>query len=156
MCSTWTSNTLYPGHTTLGWHSDHPYWTLSKPWPEGQFAGQTIWMLDDFTPENGATAVVPGSHKLLRPPENIRVWNPDGEILIGSKGSVVFMHGATWHTARPNTTSIPRTCLLGMYIRPHCLPQENMRGQLADIPDPAPLVEQLMGGNQRQPQDITG
>ncbi len=53
MCSSWTANTLYPGHDAIGWHADYPFWSLKPPWPTGRFAGQTMWLLDDFTEENG-------------------------------------------------------------------------------------------------------
>lgn len=156
ICSTWTSNTFYPGHNTFGWHADYPYWALEQPWPSGNFTGQTIWMLDDFTYENGATGVVPGSHHLLSPPTYADEWRDDAVVLEGVRGSVAFLHGALWHTGRPNTTDQSRSCLLGMYIRPHCLPMEDMRGQLSRLEDPSELVTQIMGGNQRQPQDVTG
>jgi len=156
ICSTWTSNTYYPGHASIGWHADYPYWALEQPWPGGNFTGQTIWMLDDFSEENGATGVVPGSHKLLRPPDASDQWNDEGLVLTGTRGSVAVLHGALGHTGRPNTTDSARSCLLGMYIRPHCLPMEDMRGQLDEVDDPSELVTQIMGGNQRQPQDVTG
>ena len=156
ICSTWTSNTYYPGHDTIGWHADYPYWALEQPWPSGNFTGQTIWMLDDFSRENGATGVVPGSHHLLSPPVEADKWRDDAVILEGVRGSVAFLHGALWHTGRPNTTDQSRSCLLGMYIRPHCLPMEDMRGQLNVLENPSELLTQVMGGNQRQPQDVTG
>ena len=59
MCSSWSANTVYPGHEQIGWHSDYPYWSLKPPWPAGNLAGQTVWMLDDYTVENGATAAIP-------------------------------------------------------------------------------------------------
>lgn len=155
-CSTWTGNTLLPGHTSIGWHADYPYWALEQPWPGGTFTGQTIWMLDDFTEENGATGVVPGSHKQLRPPDRTDEWHDDGVVLTGLRGSVAVLHGALWHTGRPNRTDKPRSCLLGMYIRPHCLPMEDMRGQLEAIDEPSDMVRQIMGGNQRQPSDVEG
>jgi hypothetical protein len=43
-----------------------------------------------------------------------------------------------------------------MYIRPALLTLENMRGQLADIADPTPLLQQLMGANTWQPNDVVG
>ena len=53
MCSSWTANTIYPGHDAVGWHVDYPYWSVKPPWPEGNFAGQSMWLLDDFTEEKG-------------------------------------------------------------------------------------------------------
>lgn len=156
ICSTWTGNTYYPGHDRIGWHADYPYWALQLPWPTGNFTGQTIWMLDDFREENGATGVVPYSQRLLRPPDNADAWRDDGVVLTGVRGSVAVLHGAMWHTGRPNTTDKPRSCLLGMYIRPHCLPMEHMRGQLAEIEHPSELAKQLLGANQRQPGDVEG
>lgn len=154
ICSTWSSHTLYPGFDTLEWHADYPYWSLSPPWPTGNFTGQTFWMLDDFTEDNGATAIVPRSHRELRPPPDPGKPRDDAEIITGTRGSVVVAHGAYWHTARPNQTDRSRTCLLGMYIRPCFVTQEDMRGQLADLEEPSDLVQELMGKNQWQPKDV--
>ena len=54
-------------------------------------SGQTIWLLDDFSEENGGTGIMPYSHmKGQRPPaEMIDKWHPDGEILTGVRGSVM-------------------------------------------------------------------
>ena len=154
ICSTWTANTILPGHVRHHWHSDFPYHRLEPPWPAGNFTGQTIWMLDDFTVENGATAIAPYSHRRLHPPPDKDEWRADGEIVTGTRGSVVVAHGAYWHTARPNTTGRQRSCLLGMYIRPCFTTQEDMRGQLAEIEDPSETVRQLMGAYQYQPRNI--
>ena len=72
----------------------------------------------------------------------------------GRRGSVVFAHGAWYHTARPNITDRSRTVLLGMYLK-HCfIPQEDMYGQLAKIENPSEMVKKMMGGNQHQPKNI--
>lgn len=155
ICSSWTANTLYPGHDKIGWHADYPYWSLIPPWPAGNFAGQTLWLLDDFTEENGATGVVPYSHRKGHPPEQpTDQWRTDGEMLVGQRGSAVIGHGAWWHTSRPNRTDQPRSCLLGMYLMPWFIPQEDMRSQLARVADPSDLVTQLLCGNQHIPKVI--
>lgn len=154
ICSTWSANTAYPGYDRFGWHSDYPYWSLTPPWPTGRLAGQTLWMLDDFRAENGGTGVLPGSHQWLRPPDKGLGWIDEAEILTGVRGSVMVMHGACWHTARPNQTSKARSALLGMYMRPCFIPQEDMSGQLAELENPTPLVQQLMGAQQWRPKDV--
>lgn len=153
ICSTWSSNTMHPGQASYDWHADYPYWSITPPWPAGNFTGQTIWMLDDFTEENGATGVVPYSHRKLHPPtpEEKRAPRNDCEFATGIRGSVVFLHGAFWHSGRPNLTAKSRTGLLGMYLRPFCVPMENMRAQLAQIDSPSDIAKQLLGANQRQP-----
>ena len=155
ICSSWSANTVYPGHDRIGWHVDYPYWSKQPPWPTEHLAGQTVWMLDDFTEENGATGIVPGSHRKAHPPEEPRnEWRDDGQVLTGSRGSVVFGHGAWWHTARPNRTEQSRSCLLGMYIMPWFLPQEDMGAQLAELHEPSELVQQLLGAKQHRPYTV--
>ena len=155
ICSTWTSNTIYPGFDRIGWHADYPYWSISPPWPEGRLAGQTVWLLDDFTVENGGTGAVPYSHLKQHPPPDPKdAWRHDAEIVTANKGSVVAAHGAWWHTARPNTSDKARSCLLGMYCRPCCITQEDMPAQLAQLEAPSELTTQLMGGNIYKPRII--
>ena len=156
ICSTWSGNTVFPGHAAYDWHADYPYWAMTPPWPAGNFTGQTIWLLDDFTEENGGTGVIPHSHRKLHPPDPATRRGPrdDAEILQARRGSVVLLHGGLWHSARPNRSDSPRSALLGMYIRPVCVPMENMRGQLETIAKDGPvsdLARQLLGANQRQP-----
>jgi ectoine hydroxylase-related dioxygenase (phytanoyl-CoA dioxygenase family) len=153
ICATWTGNTTFPGYNHYGWHPDLPYQRLNQPWPSDRISGQTMWMLNDFSAENGGTGLVPCSHRKGHrpPPETAAEWNPDAEILTGVRGSVMVMHGATWHTARPNNSNAPRSALLGMFIRPIYVTQEDMRAQLADLDNPSELVRQLLGANQHQP-----
>lgn len=156
ICSSWSGNTVYAGYDNFGWHSDYPYWSITPPWPEGNWAVQTIWMLNDLTIENGATAILPGSHKFRRPPDaDIKdQWIDEAEIVTGQRGSVVVMHGACWHTARPNQTDETRSVLLGMYMRPCFIPQEDMQEQLATLEDPSQLVQQLLGAKQYRPRTV--
>ena len=153
ICSTWTANTTFPGYSRYGWHPDWPYQRLNQPWPTDRISGQTMWLLNDFSAENGGTGIIPYSHRKGHrpPPEMASDWHSDGEILTGIRGSVMVMHGATWHTARPNTSEAARSALLGMYARPIYVTQEDMRAQMADLDSPSELVRQLMGANQHQP-----
>ena len=154
-CSTWSANTAYPGFDQIGWHVDYPYWSLKQPWPPGNITGQTVWLLDDLTENNGATGAVPYSHRLGEPPAApTNEWRSDGEILNGRRGSVVFTHGAWYHTARPNITDQSRTVLLGMYLKPCFIPQEDMQGQLAQIENPTEIVQKIMDGKHHRPRNV--
>jgi ectoine hydroxylase-related dioxygenase (phytanoyl-CoA dioxygenase family) len=66
-----------------------------------------LWMLDDFTLENGATRVVPGSHKFQSyAPDGIK--HPDEIQLTGKKGGVVVFNANLWHGSAENTTDETR------------------------------------------------
>lgn len=158
ICSTWSANTAYPGYDQYGWHPDYPYWWINQPWPLEKVCGQTIWLLDDFTEENGGTGFLPGSHLKGHPPpkEWNDTWPPEAQILTGVRGSALVFHGALWHTARPNRSDKARSALLGMYTRPFFLTQEDMLAQLQKVENPTEMICQLMGAKRHQPGIIGG
>lgn len=158
VCSTWSGNTAYPGFDKYGWHPDYPYWWINQPWPLQRVCGQTIWLLDDFTEENGGTGFLPNSQLKGHPPpsEWNQEWPAEAQILTGARGSALVFHGALWHTARPNRSDKARSALLGMYTRPFFLTQEDMRAQLDKVENPSTIVRQLMGGARHQPGIIGG
>jgi hypothetical protein len=103
-------------HTAGGyWHVDAPLTMLPEPLPDIVLAVQTAWMLDDFTSENGATRVVPGSHRTLKKP----AWGydpMDGEIaLTGPAGSLALWLSHTWHRVGANVTDHPRRAIIGYF-----------------------------------------
>jgi hypothetical protein len=81
----------------------------------------TVWMLDDFTPENGALRVVPGSHKWGKRPQEALVdanaQHPQELLVTGKAGDVVVVNAATWHGGTLNRTERPRRAMHGFYVR---------------------------------------
>jgi len=71
-----------------------------------------LWMLDDFTPENGATRVVPRSHRitslLARDLAQPLARHREEKIIVGSAGSVLMFNGSLWHSGRRNESKSPR------------------------------------------------
>ena len=149
IASTFTANIVGPGAPAGGWHIDYPYWAMEPPFPEGALTGQTVWMLDDFTPDNGPTACISGSHKTLRRPEPGEADTKEMAVATSPKGSVLFTNGAIWHQCLPNRTDGQRVGLLGMYNRCVVYPQEDMPRQLTDneLATESDLLKQLLGRN---------
>lgn len=92
--------------------------------------------LDDLTDENGATRLVPGSHRYAWPrlelPDREAALAPvDGEILLTAPaGSVVFVHGDTWHGARDNQSAGTRRVLHLGFACPNTAPQYEIAATL--------------------------
>ena len=149
IASTFTANIVGPGAPAGGWHIDYPYWAMQPPFPSGSLTGQTVWMLDEFTAENGATACIAESHKTLRRPEPGEAESREMSVAIAPKGSILFTNGAIWHQCLPNVTDTPRVGLLGMYNRSVIYPQEDMPRQLNDdeLAGESDVLKQLLGRN---------
>jgi len=103
-------------HTGGGaWHVDAPLGQIAEPLPEFPLTLQNVWMLDDFTADNGATRVMPRSHKLRKSPP----WGSDpleGEVtLTAPAGSVAIWLSNTWHRSGPNDTDGQRRAILCNY-----------------------------------------
>lgn len=97
-----------PGYGDQGLHTD------SRPRARGAEASvlSAIWMLDDFTHENGGTRVVPRTHRLLGSvPKSFAqpgAHHPDELVLTGRAGSVLIFNGHLWHSGRRNQSQGPR------------------------------------------------
>ncbi|HKX31485.1 MAG TPA: phytanoyl-CoA dioxygenase family protein [Blastocatellia bacterium] len=92
-----------------------------------------IWMLDDFTPENGATRYVPGSHRWGRLPQQVladpAAPHPDEKLIVGRAGTIVVMNAHLWHGGTANRTGHPRLALHSFYCR-RDVPQQQYQKQL--------------------------
>jgi ectoine hydroxylase-related dioxygenase (phytanoyl-CoA dioxygenase family) len=84
----------------------------------GYWVCNSVWMLDDFTPENGATRMVPGSHRWNRlPPPEMYEAHPEQELVTGKAGDVVIMNAHMWHGGTANRTARPRRAMHVYYTR---------------------------------------
>ncbi|HKZ31120.1 MAG TPA: phytanoyl-CoA dioxygenase family protein [Vicinamibacteria bacterium] len=91
------------------------------PDERGFWVCNTVWMLDDFTPENGALRAVPGSHRWGRRPQDAlgdpRLRHPDEVLVTGRAGDLVVMNSHLWHGGTANDTDRPRLALHAFYCR---------------------------------------
>lgn len=82
----------------------------------GYWVCNSVWMLDDFTEQNGALRIVPGSHRWQRLPEpGARVESE--QLLTGKAGTVVVMNAHMWHGGTDNRTDRPRRAMHVYYTR---------------------------------------
>lgn len=103
-----------PGSGEQWLHRDELVWSdVPRPHPELQLASVIAFV--DFTRENGATRVVPGSHRWperqLLPAEQMASSPPAPEQIAYAEmpaGSAVVYSGGTIHGGGANTTDIPR------------------------------------------------
>jgi ectoine hydroxylase-related dioxygenase (phytanoyl-CoA dioxygenase family) len=98
-------------------HRDQGLYPVPEDFPE--IIVNTMWAIDDFTLENGATRVYPGSHRLprlLSDAEPFRCVMPAGSLLI--------MSGKLWHGAGANHSCSPRLGVILEYQVAWLRPQE--------------------------------
>ncbi len=91
------------------------------PDEKGFWVCNTIWLLDDFTSDNGATRVIPGSQNWGALPQEVLLEpaepHPDEVLVLGRAGSVVVMNTHAWHGGTANRTGHHRRALHAFYCR---------------------------------------
>jgi ectoine hydroxylase-related dioxygenase (phytanoyl-CoA dioxygenase family) len=153
VCSTWSSNCALPGSNLTYWHVDHPYWTIAPPYPvDPPLTGHTIWCLTDLTEVTGGTKFIKGSHRRMHLPEHNGDYDHEGYSPDAPAGSVIFAHGACWHSAGHNRSEQPRVAIFARYARSFVIPQEDLKQQRTALDRPSELVQRLMGAKQYVPQ----
>jgi ectoine hydroxylase-related dioxygenase (phytanoyl-CoA dioxygenase family) len=134
-----------PGERAQILHRDDVVYPLPQPGPT--VVVNTMWPLDEFTEDNGATRFVPGSHRW----EPGRVPTAEDPVLTAtmSPGSVMFYLGSLWHGGGANRTGRPRLGVILEYAAAWLRPQENHclavpRGIVRQLPE---RLQELLGYN---------
>lgn len=112
---------INPGEKAQVLHYDDAPTHIQRP--RAPVTVATMIVLDDYTELNGATRIIPGSHK----------WGQDrlGEEheaipIVCKKGSVIYFLGTTWHSGGANRSDRPRYAATIQYCQPWIRPLENL------------------------------
>jgi ectoine hydroxylase-related dioxygenase (phytanoyl-CoA dioxygenase family) len=110
---------IRPGEAAQLAHHDDGFYPI--PRPREPLAAATIWAIDYFTADNGATVLYPGSHRWGK-----RRPGPDDEAMpvVMPAGSCVFFVGTLWHGGGANTTPADRLAVTAQYCQPWLRPME--------------------------------
>ncbi len=111
-----------PGEPAQGIHRDQ--WAFDFfPFPHGfEVQCNTIWALTEFTEDNGATRVVPGSHLA---PDGQAYAESDQVAAEMGRGSALFYTGAVYHGGGANRSEDTRVGLNITYNRAWLRQEEN-------------------------------
>ena len=131
-----TAIEMHPGQEAQPFHADDG--SIPLPRPHVPLSCVAIWALTDFTPDNGATRIVPGSHRFDRRPdkgETPEHWDQ----AVMPAGSILVYHGSSWHGGGPNSTGERRLGIVSQYAAGWIRQEENQllalsREQVAAFP----------------------
>lgn len=114
---------LHPEETPQRFHMDDGDGALNIRRPHPPIGMSAIWALDDFTADNGATEIVPGSH----------TWDHDRQPLESEAitvtmpaGSVLVFGGNVFHRGGANRSDAARLAITPQYCPPYMRQLENM------------------------------
>jgi len=126
---------ILPGEAAQDLHYDDAFYRIPRPRPPVSVS--TIWAVDAFTRENGATEIWAGSHR-LGDAEVAGTYALDGEVRgadafpnaklvpqTAPAGSCVFFLGTLLHRGGANRSRAPRLALSHQYCQPWARQQEN-------------------------------
>ncbi len=141
-------------HTASGgWHVDSPITQIPEPLPNFTLSIQSVWMLDDFTADNGASHVVRGSHRTQRKPPAGRDPLDDDVVLEAPAGSLAIWLSQTWHRHGANVTDQPRCGVIVQYGRCWVKPFVDLRSPMTaeQARRFSPRLRYLLGCNANPP-----
>ena len=121
--SSLNARSALPGQGHQALHADY-----GEPVAAGAYqVCNSIWLLDVFTAENGATRVVPGSHRSVSMPRDMMAdpseRHPDEVLLLAPAGTVVIFNSHLWHGGTLNRSTKPRRAMHSYFCR-RDLPQQ--------------------------------
>jgi ectoine hydroxylase-related dioxygenase (phytanoyl-CoA dioxygenase family) len=131
--SSLNSRNALPGQGHQALHAD---WGPLKKVGDYQVCN-SIWLLDDFVPENGATRAVPGSHlkegSVSTYVADPKAPHPDEKQLLGKAGDCFVFNSHTWHGGTLNRTDKSRRAAHAYFCRRHVTQQQKQREMILKI-----------------------
>jgi hypothetical protein len=111
---------ILPGESQQAFHYDDSFYQIPRPRPP--LGAASIWAIDDFTEENGATVVIPKSQEW----DGQQVPTTEKTIqAVMPAGSAIFFLGTTWHGGGENKSSTSRLAVTHQYCEAFLRQQEN-------------------------------
>jgi len=112
--SSWHANILSPNAAAQKLHADA---AVPEPLPNWIIRANVNFLTEDYTVENGATLVLPGSHRFLSHPKPNDYENIKNQLipLEAKRGAIVIWNGHVWHQSGENKSQNPRVALLACY-----------------------------------------
>lgn len=132
-------------------HRDTQIWGPSMPFMPFPVGIQTAWCIDDFTTDNGATHIVPGSHVIASLSAN------PGEIqVVAPAGSVIAYDAQTFHSGGSNQTPCLRRAVFAFYIRSWLKPQADLKRSFpaSEVNLASPQLQRLLGFQRQAPIEL--
>lgn len=123
LVSSLSSIRIQPSETAQPLHADDQLIPIPRPHPP--LVCNSMWALTDFTAANGATRIVPGSHRLDHAPEYGTEYDSIPAEM--ARGSVLIWDGALWHGGGANTTDADRIGIAMNYCAGYIRQQENQQ-----------------------------
>lgn len=160
---------IHPGETQQPLHTDDTFYTIPRPRPPVSIS--TIWAIDAFTSENGATQILGGSHhwddvelgELLSAADFVTAARDEREprpapplperwrgllrdVCMPAGSAIVFL-GTLVHRGGENRGPAPRLAISNQYCQPWARPQENFFLSIgaAQVAALSERVQQLLG-----------
>jgi ectoine hydroxylase-related dioxygenase (phytanoyl-CoA dioxygenase family) len=142
LISSLSSIAIDPGESAQPIHADDMVIPLEKP--HAPIVCNSMWALTDFTAANGATRLVPGSHRRQSPEYGGAYDTIPAEM---AKGSVLIWDGALWHGGGANATRARRTGIAMNYCAGFIRQQENQQLGIppAVVRQFSPRLQELIG-----------
>ncbi|HZR81056.1 MAG TPA: phytanoyl-CoA dioxygenase family protein [Candidatus Binatia bacterium] len=123
LVSSLSSIAILPGESAQPIHADDQLIPLGKP--HVPTVCNSMWALTDFTEENGATRIIPGSHLKDHSPTYGKHYDSIPAEM--PRGSVLVWHGSLWHGGGANRTDRRRVGIAMNYCAGFIRQQENQQ-----------------------------
>ncbi len=123
LVSSLSSIAILPGESAQPIHADDQLIPIPKP--HVALVCNSMWAVTDFTEDNGATRIIPGSH--LRDSSPAFGSHHDSVPAEMRRGSVMVYHGSLWHGGGANGTDARRVGVAMNYCAGYVRQQENQQ-----------------------------
>lgn len=112
-----------PGNAAVSFmHLDQPY--VQPAVPQFPMGLNILWFLDDVSEKNGATRILPGSHKPGSAPAD--PFDIEGTVsAAGPAGTALLLDSRAWHSVGHNSTDRRRHVLITYFNRSYIRSGEN-------------------------------
>ncbi|GAB3259946.1 phytanoyl-CoA dioxygenase family protein [Chitinimonas naiadis] len=110
-------------------------------------------MVDEFTEQNGATKLIPGSHLVEARPDEA-YFEQHAVRALGPAGSIVLFDSNLWHSAAPNVSDKARVALTPTFTRAFVKQQLDYPRMLGEDFPKTEKLRQLLGYRARVPANL--